>query len=245
MKRIATWLLTSALLLSACNLPATSQQTAPDVATAAALTVEVALNNATPLASRTADSVSATQGNGPAEKTPTFSQPFASFEDVTNCRSGPGTNYEKITQILPATSVKIVGFFPPNYWIVETDKGTCWVSGEFVTPAGSYTTVPTVTAPSTPAGGVPDAPSFTKNGWNYFCRGDGQTEVTLNWNDRSDTESGYRVIRDGEKIADLPANSTTYSEIIPLTSGESVSYQIQAFNSAGDSTSNTASFTCP
>lgn len=243
MKRIAALLL-AGIILSSCNMPATQEQSAPEVATAAALTVEAALNNAAPLASPTVGS-STQSTSGTAEITPTYSQPMASFEDVTNCRTGPGTSYEKVTQILPAVSVKIVGFFPPNYWIVETDEGTCWVSGEFVTPAGSYSAVPTVTAPPTPTGGSPDAPTFTNNGWNYFCRGDGQTEVTLNWNDNSDTESGYRVIRDGEKVADLPANSTTYSEVIPLVSGESVGYQIQAFNSAGETTSNTASFTCP
>lgn len=251
MKRITILLLIIGLTLSACNLPITPEQTEPDIATAAALTVEAALSNTTPLASPTAAAASSSSTQPPAGTnaattiTPTFSQPSASFEDVTNCRTGPGTNYERVTQILPNISVKIVGFYPPNYWIVETDDGQCWVSGEFVTPSGSYTTVPTVTAPPTPAGGVPDAPTFTQNGWNYFCRGDGQTEVTLNWNDRSDTESGYRVIRNGEEIADLPANSTTYNETIPLTSGQSVSYQIKAFNSAGESASNTASFTCP
>lgn len=244
MKKSILPMLAVAFILIGCNLPAASGATEPDIATAAALTVEAALNNTTPLASPTAASSSSTQAADIAE-TPAYSQPSASFEDVTNCRTGPGTNYERVTQILPNVSVKIIGFFPPNYWIIESDKGPCWVSGEFVTPAGSYTTVPTVTAPPTPAGGVPEAPTFTKNGWNFFCRGDGQTEITLNWNDRSDTESGFRVIRNGEKIADLPANSTTFSEIIPLSSGGSVSYQIQAFNSAGESASNTATMTCP
>lgn len=243
MKRIAILMLAAALILSSCNMPTTTNDSG-QVATAAALTVEAALNNTGPLASPTAGS-STQSSSGTAEITPTYSQPMASFEDVTNCRTGPGTSYERVTQILPAVSVKIVGFFPPNYWIVETDEGPCWVSGEFVTPAGSYSAVPTVTAPPTPTGGSPDAPTFTENGWNYFCRGDGQTEVTLNWKDNSDTESGYRVIRNGEKIADLPANSTTFSEVITLSSGQSVGYQIQVFNSAGEATSNTASFACP
>lgn len=246
MKRIIVLTLSASLWISSCNMPSATAE--PQIATAAALTVEAVIHNATPLASPTAGSGSASSTQPPvsvATITSTFSKPLASFEDVTNCRSGPGTNYDKITQILPAQSVEIVGFFPPNYWIVQTDKGQCWVSGEFVTPSGSYSTVPTVTAPPTPFGGVPDVPTFTKNGWNYFCRGDGQTEVTLNWNDRSETESGYKVIRNGEAVADLPSNSTTFSEVIPLSSGGSVSYQIQAFNSAGESTSNTASFTCP
>jgi len=245
-KRIAILILITGWMLSACNMPSATNE--PQIATAAALTVEAVLNYPTPLASPTAGSGEPSLTQPPvnaATITPTFSKPLASFEDVTNCRNGPGTDYDKVTQILPAQSVEIVGYFPPNYWIVQTDKGTCWVSGEFVTPSGSYASVPTVTAPPTPFGGAPEAPTFTKDGWNYFCRGDGQTEVTLNWNDRSDTESGYRVLREGEKVAELPANSTTFSEVIPLSSGGTTNYQIQAFNSAGESTSNTASFTCP
>lgn len=236
MKRIAPLMMAFAIILSACNLPA-SEDTAPDVATAAALTVEAALNS-TPLASPTAN----TQVN--VEATPTFSESFASVEDVTNCRTGPGVNYQRITQILPETPVKIIGFFPPNYWVVSTDAGECWVSGEFVTPSGSFASVPTVTAPPTPLGGDPDAPAFAKgNGWSYICY-DGKADITLNWVDKSESETGYRVLRNGEVAAELPANATTYFETINLLSGQSVGYQIQAFNASGQSTSTVATMTC-
>lgn len=239
MKRITLLGLALTLLLSACNLPGTSE-TDVQIATAAALTVEAALN-VTPLASPTAASQPTTQSTTPTS----FSQPFASVEDVTNCRTGPGVNYQRVTQILPSDSVEIIGFFPPNYWIVNTDAGPCWVSGEFVTPSGSIEAVPTVTAPSTPPGGAPADPTFTNNGWNYFCNANRQAEITLNWNDKATNESGYRVIRNGEPVAELPENSTTFSETINLTSGQSVSYQIQAYNAAGESTSRTATMTCP
>lgn len=237
MKRIAPLMLALAIILSACNMPAASEATSPDVATAAALTVEAALNT-TPLASPTANS----QAN--AESTPSFSQPFASVEDVTNCRTGPGVNYQRVTQILPATSVEIIGFFPPNYWVVSTNAGECWVSGEFVTPSGSFAAVPTVTAPPTPLGGDPDAPAFAKgNGWSYICY-DGKADITLNWVDKSESETGYRVLRNGEVAAELPANTTTYFETINLLSGQSVGYQIQAFNASGQATSTIATMTC-
>jgi hypothetical protein len=237
MKRIAPLMMTLIIILSACNMPA-SEETAPDVATAAALTVEAALNT-TPLASPTAANA---QVN--AEATPTYSQAFASVEDVTNCRTGPGVNYQRITQILPETPVKIIGFFPPNYWVVSTDAGECWVSGEFVTPSGSFTALPTVTAPPTPLGGDPDAPAFAKgNGWSYICY-DGKADITLNWVDKSESETGYRVLRNGEVAAELPSNTTTYFETINLLSGQSVGYQIQAFNASGQATSTIATMTC-
>jgi uncharacterized protein YraI len=237
MKRVTLLGLVFVLLLSACNMPV-EEETAPEIATAAALTVEAALST-TPLASPTI----AAQNN--AEPTPTFSQPMASFEDVTNCRTGPGVNYQRITQIRPDESVEIIGFFPPNYWVVNTDAGSCWVSGEFVTPSGSTSSVPTVTAPPTPLGGDPDAPSFAQSdGWSYFCY-DSKADIVLKWVDKSTNETGYRVLRNGEVAAELPANSTSYAETINLLSGQSVGYQIQAFNEAGQSTSNVATMTCP
>lgn len=241
MKRILWLSLVAGLLISSCNLPAAGAPD-PQIATAAALTVQAALNATTPLASPSANlQPVATM----AISTPTFSQPMASVGDVTNCRKGPGKDYERVTQILPADSVKIIGFFPPNYWIVSTKDGDCWLSGEFTTPVGSFAAVPTVTAPPTPQGGAPEAASFQKNGWTFSCYGPGQADITLSWNDNADNESGYRVIRNGDKVAELPANSTYFAETIDLLSGQSVGYQIQAYNESGESNSPAANMACP
>lgn len=230
------------LLVSACNLPG-ADGPSPEVATAAALTVEAAIDNtgnATPLASPTS-----APPLSDGTTTPLSSQPLAGVDDVVNCRTGPGVNYERVTQLQPGESAPIIGFFPPNYWIVSTDEGPCWVAGEFVTPSGSTSAVPTVTAPPTPFGGDPDAPSFAKSdGWSYLCY-DGKADIVLKWVDKSTNETGYRVLRNGEVAAELPANSTFYAETINLLSGQSVSYQIQAFNEAGQSASSTATMTCP
>lgn len=243
MKRLLGLYLVVGLLISSCNLPA-MRASDPHIATAAALTVQAALDAVTPLASPTANTPVVSTSTK-AVSTPTYSQPMASVEDVTNCRKGPGKNYERVTQIMPAESVKIIGFFSPNYWIVSTKDGDCWLSGEFTTPVGSTASVPTVNAPPTPEGGTPEAATFPKSGWTFFCYGPGQADITLSWNDNSDTESGYRIIRDGEKVAELPANSTYFAETIDLLTGETVEYQIQAYNEVGESDNLTASMTCP
>ena len=244
MKNCIGLIIVVGVLISSCNMPA-AESTDPQIATAAALTVQAVLNSspvaATPLASPTkgGSSVAATV-------TPTFTQPMASVGDVTNCRSGPGTNYERVTQIFPADPVKIVGFFSPNYWIVSTKDGECWLSGEFTTPVGSFAAVPTVTAPPTPDGGAPEAPTFLKeNGWAFSCYGPGQADITLSWNDKAVNETGYRILRNGEVIAELPADSTFFSETIALVSGQSVAYQIRAYNLIGKADSAVATITCP
>ncbi len=240
MKKILMLSLSVGIFISSCNMPA-SGTADPQIATAAALTVQAALDATTPLASPT---LAVQPAATVAVNTPTFSQPMASVEGVTNCRKGPGTSYERVTQLMPLESVKIIGFFPPNYWVVSTRDGDCWLSGEFATPSGSFAAVPTVTAPPTQQGGIPEAATFSKNGWTFFCY-TGQADITLSWNDKADNESGYRIVRNGEVITDLPANSTYFEETIPLLSGQSVAYQIQAYNQAGEVDSTTASITCP
>lgn len=240
MKKFIGLALSVGVLMSSCNLPVTGSPD-PQIATAAALTVQAVLNSEpidmTPLASPT---------KGGSDITPTFSQPMASVGEVTNCRSGPGTNYERVTQIFPKESVKIIGFFSPNYWIVTTKDGECWLSGEFATPVGSFAAVPTVTAPSTPEGDSPEAATFIKvDGWTFYCYEPGQADITLAWNDKAINETGYRILRNGEVIAELPANSTFFSETIALLSGQSVGYQIRAYNLIGKADSAVATITCP
>ncbi|MBE0681068.1 MAG: hypothetical protein IH589_04075 [Anaerolineales bacterium] len=236
MKKTIGLALLLGMIVSSCNLPDTGAPD-PQVATAAALTVQAAIDappNSEPLASPTA--------GGIKESTPTYSKPMASVGDVTNCRTGPGVNYERVTQILPADSVEIVGFFPPNYWIVSTSAGNCWVSGEFTTPVGSYTSVPTVTAPPTPQGGAPDNVSLQK--WDISCDYvKNEASITIIWSDK-ENESGYRVIRNGDLVAELPENSTTFQETISLLAGQSVGYNVIAFNTVGSNSSSLITLTC-
>ncbi|MHB8776911.1 MAG: SH3 domain-containing protein [Anaerolineales bacterium] len=240
MKKIVSLALASGLFLSSCNLPGLNTPD-PQIATAAALTVQAVIN-ITPSAK--AKPTATLPVN--VEATPTPSQPvMASVADVTNCRTGPGVNYERVTQILPKDTVEIVGFSSLNYWVVSTSFGPCWLSAEFVTPSGNVSAVPTVTAPPTSTGNAPEAATFPKNGWTFFCDSSGQADITLAWNDKATNETGYRVLRNGEVAAELPANSTYFSETITLVSGQSVGYQIQSYNLAGEANSTVATMTCP
>jgi len=164
---------------------------------------------------------------------------------VVNCRKGPSPNYERVTQLVPNQPVKIVGFLPPNYWLVSTVEGECWVTAELATPSVNFSAVPTVTAPPTPQGGAPQAPTFTKkDGWTWFCDGAGNTDVTLNWNDNADHETGYRVYRNGELVSELPANTTSYKENIVYPGEQGLTYTVEAFNEAGASSGSTETLFC-
>jgi len=239
MKKILGLALVAGIILSSCNLPASGAPD-PQIATAAALTVQAAIDSSTntqqPKASPTA------KGTSAITVTPTYSKPMVSVGDVTNCRTGPGVNYERVTQIIPNSPVEIIGFYPPNYWIVSTSAGNCWVSGEFSTPSGSFAAVPTVTAPPTPQGGAPDTVSLQK--WDISCDYvNNEANITIRWADQ-DGETGYRVIRNDELAAELTANNTEFKETISLLAGQSVGYSIVVFNAAGSNNSKTITLGC-
>jgi hypothetical protein len=116
------------------------------------------------------------------------------------------------------------------------------VAVEFVTPSGSVSTVPTVTAPPTPTGGAPEKVSLQK--WDISCDYvTNQANITISWADKED-EIGYRVVRNDIVIAELPANTTEFKETITLLSGQTVGYSIIAFNAVGSTQSKTISMGC-
>ena len=198
----------------------------------------------TPIKAETAQ-ITATATLKVVVSTPIYSQPMIDVGGVVNCRKGPSPNYERVTQLVPNQPVKIVGFLPPNYWLVSTVEGECWVTAELATPSVNFSAVPTVTAPPTPQGGAPQAPTFTKkDGWTWFCDGAGNTDVTLNWNDNADHETGYRVYRNGELVSELPANTTSYKENIVYPGEQGLTYTVEAFNEAGASSGSTEALFC-
>ena len=65
--------------------------------------------------------------------------------------------------------------------------------------------------------------------YSYDCSS-GLVKITLNWIDKASDEDGYRIYRDGEKLADVAAGSTTYEDIAPA-SGK-YNYTVAAFNAS-------------
>lgn len=68
--------------------------------------------------------------------------------------------------------------------------------------------------------------------YEYDCTS-GTVNINLHWVDRASDEDGYRIYRDGNKLADLPADSTSYTDVAPY-SGK-YNYSVAAFNASGES----------
>lgn len=253
--RTRTVLTTLVLIASilACSMPEAEQVPPPsDVQTAAAMTVEALLAPPTvtvTIQQEAGSSITDTPAPtvGPTGTiTPTYAVPMLTVLQQTNCRTGPGQSYEVVYTYLTWKELEIVGNYPQeNYWLVkstESPTGECWLWGEYVEVKGSYWVVSSVTPPPTATIPPPQAPVAE---WEYFCSyANNQIDVSLKWADVATNETGYRIIRNGQVVAELAANSTSYIETIPLVAGEKTTYQIEVFNITGPKRSSPVSFNC-
>ena len=256
MKRLLILSLALLLGLSACNVPTEpSTSIAPELQTAAAQTVQAVL---TPLNSPTA-APSATQGQPAASPTsapltsaatitstptitPTYSVPMITFNESTNCRTGPGQNYEVIFTFLPGGKAEIVGSYPQDgYWIVQLPDGggTCWAWGGYATTTGSTWVLTPSTPPATRTPTPPEAPGISS--WVYDCAAG---TVEIKWSDRSDGEEGFRVVRDDKVVAQLPPNTTSYTDNIAGIGTTTVTYYVEVFLGNMSARSKSFSFSC-
>jgi len=236
----------------ACNLQNVNPQaSAPEIQTAAALTVQAILTpSITATVQQQAEVVSATSmpaGTASSNTiTPTYSVPMLTLREQTNCRAGPGQSYEILFTYLKGVRLEIVGYYPQeNYWLVKSNDsptGTCWLWGEYADVSGSYWVVSSVTPPATATLPPPTAPAVK---WEFSCDYVvGQMEVSLTWTDNAANETGYRVIRNNESIIELPADSTAYKDIFAFVANEKVLYQIEVYNITGSTRSAVISVTC-
>lgn len=236
----------------ACNVPGTAPTLSVNdqAATAIAATFQAQTQTGGDVTSTARPSFTATASQTATRAltqtiTPTFSTPMLTVLESTNCREGPGQDYEVVFTYLSQKQLQILGRYDPtNYWLVksaESRNGSCWLWGEYVELTGSYWAVPSVTPPATATLAPPQAPSL-KN-WEYFCSA-GQMTITIEWTDKAANETGYRILRDGQSVADLPANSAAYTETIPMLAGESAEYYLQVYGPGGTTNSIVGKLTC-
>jgi hypothetical protein len=243
------------LAILACNTPV--EQVAPpnEIQTAAALTLQVIFTpsfasptstsaitkTARPLLTQTLSTVSSPE----VTITPTYSVPMLTVQQSTNCRTGPGEDYDVIFTYLTGKQLEIVGRYDPgNFWLVkssESPAGTCWLWGQYVEVVGSFWTVASVTPPATATSAPPRGPGIVK--WEFFCSG-GTLTFNVTWADNAKDETGYRVFRNGAQAAELPADSTNYTDTFAVSGDQSLEYYIQVYSPVGTANSSVMRMKC-
>jgi hypothetical protein len=189
--------------------------------------------------------------------TPTPSVPMVTVSQTTNCRTGPGTMYDLVSALNPGGSAQVVGKFSAgNYWVINTpgSAGTCWLWGQYATVSGNTSGLPEMYAPPSPTPALPATPkhfvssvSCTKGALLLY-----NVHVDLSWTDVASNEDGYYIFRNGKLLSTLAANSTDFADdtTLPMlfkigNPPPSISYSVQAFNSAGTSDGHELSVKCP
>ncbi len=165
--------------------------------------------------------------------------------EATNCRTGPGEVYEIVFTYVAGTKLEIAGRYEPgNFWLVksaESPSGLCWMWGEYVDVTGNYGSVPGVTPPPT-SGSVPSEVLIVDQ-WEYSCD-NGTLTFSLNWRDRATNEAGYRIFRNNELLAELPPDSTMYTDSFKVSAGQSVEYYLQVVGPDGSLNSSVMRTSC-
>jgi len=83
----------------------------------------------------------------------TLATPLVSVSLATNCRAGPGVNYDYLGGLLESEQAEIVGRDKNGYyWVIKNPDapGTCWISDQYATVVGPTDHLPVMTPPPTP-----------------------------------------------------------------------------------------------
>ncbi|MFC2052985.1 Ig-like domain-containing protein [Chloroflexota bacterium] len=114
----------------------------------------------TPTATYTPTKTQPTITNTPETPQPP-SKPNATANINSNCRGGPSTAYQVLTNLLVGQQADIEGRLADNSWLLIVPPGhtsTCWISASVVNVGGNLWLVPIVAAPPLP---ITDTPTFT------------------------------------------------------------------------------------
>ena len=264
-KKIVLSIIVLALAAFACSLPsqanspatATPEENQPDLAatiTAQALTIQAPTATLPPPSETPTPEFTAT-----ITLTPTPEVPMASVSVNTNCRTGPNIQFDLIGALNVGQTAEVVGRYQNGaYWIIKTpgSSGNCWLWGNYATVTGNTSNLPEYTSPPTPTPYPPLAPknfdvdiACTLQTMPVYIN---LVDIELSWSDEATNESGYRVYREGTLIATLDANATGADDNATLAAlwligspKPSLTYAVEAFNSAGTSGKVEKTVSCP
>jgi hypothetical protein len=167
----------------ACAVPGLPQTDSGALGTSLAVTLNAiieATQNALPVTSsptiQPSPTLNGTISPGPATKTPTETAtvllihtptpffPQISVSVPTNCRVGPGNQYERVGALLVGETVQVYARDPTgDFWYIQNPDSSneyCWVWGKYATVTGLTYILPVYTPPPTPTATATPLPSF-------------------------------------------------------------------------------------
>lgn len=261
----STLLIAILILTLACNIPGGQNQNSGEsdlalTVTAQALLLQPGVQQPVAQDTPLPASTSTPEFTPTVTLTPTPSVPQVSVSTNTNCRTGPGTQYDLIGALVIGQTAEVVGkYSPSNYWIIKNSGGgNCWLWGQYATVTGNTANLPEYPVPATP---TPALPAPVKDLHATISCAPHPTliatlvaTVNLTWNDQASNEGGFNIYRDGALLIALAANSTSYTDnsgpTLPSiwlvgSPTPSLTYHVEVFNSAGKSNKKDVTVICP
>jgi uncharacterized protein YgiM (DUF1202 family) len=92
------------------------------------------------------------------------SVPTISVSVDTNCRTGPGVNYDRLAGLFVGETAEVIGKYTsvtPNYWIIRKGSVTCWLWGQYATVEGNTANLPEMVPPPSPTPTFTPTPTIT------------------------------------------------------------------------------------
>jgi len=183
--------------------------------------------------------------------TPTSVPPSLSASGTVACLSGPGEPYGLVVDLQPGEQAEIVGQ-SNGFWVVRTSAGLeCWAADQDVMTEGEVAGLPNIEPPPVPTPSAPTAP-INLQAIDASCTvnkpPNQPTSYTnqfhLAWQDMSNNEDGFRIYRDGDLVAEVPANKTDVIDELTARNNRVHYYYIIAYNSVGETKSEAIALTC-
>lgn len=243
MRKRLSLIVALAFVMAGCNIGIKAPPSS-NVSDAAGTIVAQTLQAATESAVKGTIANTPAPFTSPVPPTQNSSAPILTVDNPTNCRGGPGTSFPLITAFNAGTILSIISRdTADNYWLVTipNTQSTCWASGEYATASGDFASLPDVTPTAGAISAVPARPGSLFFNWVGPCA---SLTTTLKWSDNADNETGYHVYRDNTLVADLPANSSSYTDIANIPVGATITYSVEAYNAIGASPQRTISYAC-
>ncbi len=217
--------------LSACS-SVTPTQSAANVQDTAATLVALTFQAAT-------QSAANNPPTSPPAATATMAPPRLYVNADVKCRSGIGSNFRVVVTFPAATTVDMIGKDSADAaWLVQVPNSadTCWIQAQESSPSGSFQALPEMTPqPSTEQ--LPSAPIALS--YPFFCAYEQgllyKVTIKLSWTNTAADANGFRVYRENVLVAELPADTTSFTDTADVQIGSSVTYSIEAYNDAGAS----------
>jgi len=248
------------ITLGACNLPPQRNAGAPDLV--ATITAQALLLQS-PFPETVADTP-LPQFTSTITPTATPSVLTVTVSQNTNCRSGPGKDYDVVDELLIGETAEVVGKNTANnYWIIKrpSGSGTCWLWGQYSAVSGDTsaltelvplsTTAPSPTATAQEQGDVEIGLAAPQNlVANKICIPVAGPKFRYNgviiWGDVNDYEDGYHIYLNGGLFGTVAENATSFPlPGLVLAPGTPIKMGVEAFNDAGTSTKKEIIITCP